>query len=240
MKKFIKKIMLSMAAIAVCFGLTFTTVAVSAEEVSATPENSAVQSEYSEESTVSEEVGEDEETGENSAVLEGETNTFENFLAWTEQEAERYGYGDEYTAALEAIKTAATTKQVTISTIGSFSLAAVFISYLIYKKVTDKEFRQNVADLVDTSLEQFDKLNELVDGTNANGKTEEEIKAEEQALREEMRKTKKALEGLIMGFMHFSGRVGMSAANKEEIQRDCINALHEIDGGVSGNEDNEE
>lgn len=239
MKKFIKKIMLSMAALVACLGVSFTTVAVSAEEVSASSENSAVQSEYSGESTVSEEVGETEEMDENSAVLESDTHTFENFLAWTEQEAERYGYGDEYTAALEAIKTAATTKQVTLSTVASFALVAVFIAYLIYKKITDKKFRDSVAALVKTSLEQFDKLNELVDGTNANGKTEEEIKAEEQALKEEMKKTKKALEGLIMGFMHFSGHVGMSAASKEEVQRDCINALHEIDG-VSENENHKE
>ena len=239
MKKFIKKIMLSMAALVACLGFALPMVAVSAEEVSANPENSALQSEYSAESTVSEEVGETEEMDENSAVLESDTHTFENFLAWTEQEAERYGYGDEYTAALEAIKTAATTKQVTLSTVASFALVAVFIAYLIYKKITDKKFRDSVAALVKTSLEQFDKLNELVDGTNANGKTEEEIKAEEQALKEELKKTNKALSNLISGFLHFTDGVAMKAGKKAEVQRDCMNALHEVDG-VNANENHEE
>ena len=190
-----------------------------------------------ESASVGEEV-EETESVENSAVLGTEANTFETFLAWTEKEAERYGYGNEYKDALEAIKTAATTKQVTISTLASVGLAAAIVCYIIYKKITDKKFRQQVASLLLSYKQQVEKLNELVEGTNENTKTEQEIKQEEAELKAQMQKTTEALACLIGGFMHFADGVAMKDTKKAEVQRDCINALRKIDGEVVVDESN--
>ena len=206
------------------------------EDSAEAPENS-VETPTTDDNANVEEIPDTEEKDENSVDLQ---HTFESFLAWTEQEAERYGYGDQYTAALEAIKTAATQKQVTLSTIGSFALALVIVAYIVYKKVTDKKFKDNVSSLSTSLNAQFEKLKELVDGTNSNTKTEEEIKAEEQALKEEMQKTKNALENLINGFMHFSSHVNMKDEHKTEVQRDCAKALKSIDGEVEADEDHKE
>ena len=204
----------------------------STEDGSNMPENS-VQTPTINDSSTSEETPEVSDEDKNTEDLE---HTFENFLIWAEQEANRYGYGDEYASALKAIKVAATQEQVTLSTVGSFLLMAATIAYTIYKKVTDKKFKTEVANLSQSLSDQLSKLNELVDGTNNNTKTEEEIKAEEQALKEETIKVKTALENLINGFMHFSSHVNMKDEYKTEVQRDCTKALKSIDGEVKANE----
>ena len=257
MKRFAMKIMAVMAVFAMGFGLSFYPLTANAEEaIIETPDNS-VQSSTTNETETGEEVIEEETESEISAengvdmetdVATGETektdeevsHSFEDFIAWAEQEAERYGYGDDFASALETIKTAASQKQVTLSTVGSFLLMLAVVASAIYKKVTDKKFKDEVSNISASLSSQFEKIKELVDGTNSNTKTEEEIKAEEQALKDEMTKTKNALENLINGFMHFSSHVGMSNVNKEEVQRDCVKALQCIDGnsGVTANEDN--
>lgn len=176
---------------------------------------------------------------ENSAVLEGEANTFENFLAWSEKEADRYGYGDEYRLAFEDIKNAATTKQVTISTVINAVLLLAGIVYIVYKKVMDKKNLAKLGEIVNQSVTQAQKLNELVDATNNNSKTEEEIKKETEELKADMRKTQEAISGLINGFMHFAESVKFKETKKDEVRRDCTNALKKIDGEVVSNENNE-
>lgn len=240
MKKLKITILSALAFVAVSFGVAFAPMtafadepATSAVESVETSETSAETGENSADSTTCEEVVDSAETGENSAVLESETNTFETFLAWTEKEAERYGYGNEYKDALDAIKTAATTKQVTLSTIASIALAVCIVGYIIYKKITDKKFRQQVAILILSYQELVQKLNELVAGTNENTKTEQEIKQEEAELKSEMKKTTEALACLIGGFMHFAEGIALKDTKKAEVQRDCINGLKKIDGEVS-------
>lgn len=176
---------------------------------------------------------------ENSAVLEGEANTFENFLAWAEKEADRYGYGDEYRLAFEDIKNAATTKQVTLSTLASAGMMLIFIGYMVYKKVTDKKALVELKRLLAQASTQANKLNELVDATNDNSKTEEEIKKETAELKAEMKATQEAISGFISGFMHFAESVKLKETKKDEVRRDCTNALRKIDGEVVCNENNE-
>lgn len=250
MKKLITKILLAATTFVASLGFMGGPVYAYAEETSVvetpsaetsteapnTPDDSA-QTPTTDDSATTEETPETDKSEENTEDL---GHTFDDFLAWAEQEANRYGYGDEYASALEAIKTAATQEQVTISTIGSFLLMAAIIAYTIYKKVTDKKFKDDVSDLSKSLNAQFEKLKELVDGTNNNTKTEEEIKAEEQALKEETAKVKNALENLINGFMHFSSHVGMKDEYKAEVQRDCAKALKSIDGEVNADEDNKE
>ena len=241
MKKFITKIILTATAILSGFFYCVSPVyayaeePVIVEEVSAengeadasdATENDVNTSSSVVEGSTDESVEEDKESENNEDL----GHTFEDFLAWVEQEADRYGYGDEYAAALETIRTAASEGQVTLSTISSFLLMAAIIAYTIYKKVTDKKFKDDVTALSSALSSQFNKLNELVDGTNSNTKTEEEIRAEEQALKDETKKVKDALENLINGFMHFTSHVSMKDDHKAEVQRDCSKALKSIDG----------
>ncbi len=226
------KILAAFAAVALSFGWVLSPVAVSADGIA----------ENTQESVVVEEVIEMEETSEKTdektPVLESETNTFENFLAWAEKEADRYGYGDEYRLAFEDIKNAATTKQVTISTAVNAVLLLAGIVYIVYKKVTDKKNLAKLADLSGQTTAQAKKLNELVDATNDNSKTEEEIKKETAELKADMKKTQEAISGLINGFMHFAESVKFKETKKDEVRRDCTNALKSIDG-VTNNENNE-
>lgn len=251
MKKFIAKIILT--ATAIIAGLSYYVAPVYAyAEEPVIIEDVSTDTSGAEETEDSEfpEIGEDsstieEEESVGSSKDENESaadsgHTFEDFLAWVEQEADRYGYGDEYAAALETIRAAASEGQVTISTISSFLLMAAIIVYTIYKKVTDKKFKDDVASLSSSLSSQFNKLNELVDGTNSNTKTEEEIRSEEQALKEETQKVKDALENLINGFMHFTSHVGMKEEYKSEVQRDCSKALKSIDGEVKNDENHKE
>ena len=241
MKKLKLKLMAALMAVVVSFGWVLSPVAVLAEEVSV-EEQTSVELEGTQESVEIEETIEEEEIvenkGENSAILESEENTFENFIAWAEKEAERYGYGDEYRRAFEDIKNAATTKQVTISTVVNALLWVVGIAYLVYKKVTDKKKLASLLEIVKQSSAQAQKLNELVDATNDNSKTEEEIKKETEELKLEMKKTNEALAGLINGFMHFAENVKLKETKKDEVRRDCTNALKSIDGEVTSNENN--
>lgn len=235
MKNLRTKILTAFAAVALSFGWVLSPVAVSADEIA----------ENTQESVVVEDVIETEETSEktpeNSAILESETNTFENFLAWAEKEADRYGYGDEYRLAFEDIKNAATTKQVTISTVVSAVLLLSGIVYIVYKNVTDKKNLAKLADLAVQTSAQAKKLNELVDATNNNSKTEEEIKKETAELKADMKKTQEAISGLINGFMHFAESVKFKETKKDEVRRDCTNALKSIDGvtNYENNENNE-
>lgn len=244
MKKLKITILSALAFVAVSFGVAFAPMttfadepATSAVESVETSETSAETPENSVDGTTDEEVVDSAETDENSAILESETNTFENFLAWTEKEAERYGHGEIYKDALESIKTAATTRQVTLSTLSNLAIVVCLIAYILYKKITDKKFRQQVASLILSYQQQVQKLNELVEGTNENTKTEQEIKQEEAELKSEMKKTTEALACLIGGFMHFAEGVALKDTKKAEVQRDCINALKRIDGEVFNESD---
>lgn len=233
MKNLKIKLATVLAAMVLSFGWVLSPVAVSAEETPLKTSESVSVEEIIEEEKTS------EKTAENSEVLEGETNTFENFLAWTEKEADRYGYGDEYRLAFEDIKNAATTKQVTISTVINAVLLLAGIVYIVYKKVIDKKNLAKLGEIVNQSVTQAKKLNELVDATNNNSKTEEEIKKETEELKADMRKTQEAISGLINGFMHFAESVKFKETKKDEVRRDCTNALKKIDGEVVSNENNE-
>ena len=235
MKNLKTKILMAFAAVALSFGWVLSPIAVSADEIAENTQESVVIEEVvTEEETI-------EKTAENEPILGSEANTFENFLAWAEKEADRYGYGDEYRLAFEDIKNAATTKQVTISTAVNAVLLLAGIVYIVYKKVTDKKNLAKLADLSGQTAAQAKKLNELVDATNNNSKTEEEIKKETAELKADMKKTQEAISGLINGFMHFAESVKFKETKKDEVRRDCTNALKSIDGvtNYENNENNE-
>ncbi len=226
MKRFIKRIMICLASAMLVFGFSISPLFVSAEEVTETPEIST------ETEVVEEELDQDEngeKTG-NNEILKSEQNTFESFLAWMEKEAKRYGYEDEYAKALESIKTAATTKQVTISTLVNVGLLVLGVGYIIYKKVRDKKVLKEASKLVSQTDNQLTKLNELVDATNGNSKTEQEIEKDMVALQSEMKLALSCLYDLINGFAHFVDGVHLKENKKDEVMRDCNSALKRIDG----------
>lgn len=223
----------ALASMFLCLGFGFAPLAASAETV-----------ETSTAEIVSSEEIDSTETSEES-VIESEDNeelksvTLDDILELAGSLAEEAGVGTEWEKAVENLKTAATTKQVTLSTIASAALFVAVVVYILYKKVTDKKFRQLVAELVSQYKEQVGKLNELVDGTNTNSKTEEEIKQEEAELKAQMAKTTEALACLIGGFMHFTEGVALKDGKKAEVHRDCMNALKKIDGEVQADENNQ-
>lgn len=239
MRKLKLKLVTAFATLAVLFGFSLSPVTVLAEEQTISEQTSEIVAETSDSVTaeeITEKEKESENTQENSVVLESETNTFENFLAWTEKEADRYGYGDEYRRAFEDIKNAATTKQVTIATVINTLLWVLGVGYIVYKKIMDKKSLAKLSSIGKQAGTQLNKLNELVDATNKNSKTEEEIRKETAELKAEMKKTAEALGGLINGFMHFAENVKLKETKKDEVRRDCTNALKSIDGEVTSNE----
>ena len=170
---------------------------------------------------------------------EERSDTFDDFLAWTEEEAEKYGYGDEYGVAIEAIKTAATQKQVTISTIASAILAAAVLAFIIVQKVKDIKYKRSVTGLSKSVEDLVMGTNSLIDETNANGKTGTETKAKTAKIEKEEKKIERALALFISAFLRFTDGVKLGDNKKQEVQTSCLAALREIGERGDGNEDNE-
>ena len=218
MKKTFKKILLVAIGFIVACGFSVLPITATAENEQETAWNE----------TVEEIVGTTEQTAGT-----GEETTFKDFLEWSKTEAEKYGYGDEYSAAIETIKTAASEKQVTLATISSLGVSAITIAYIIYKKVSDKKFRQNIAELAKTIDIEFEKLveeiKELKTDEKEIAKCGKELQEEGAQILEKITNEKNAIIGLISGFMHFTDGVKLNENKKAEVQRDLTKALGEIE-----------
>ena len=253
------KIAVLFVASALFLGVGISPIFVSAEEPTETTETTTEIAGSTDDTQAPEEIPADEETDEISPETNPETGTeteteteiepdeqkkedhsFEEFLAWTEQEAERYGYGEQYKAAIEAIKTAATQKQVTLSTFMTLGLALAIIGYILYKKISDRKFRKAVAGLVGDIHVQAGKINELVKGTNDNSKTERELKEELAQSIANLNKLTKGLASFVTGFLRFTDGVKLQDNKKTEVQTNCLNALKEMNGEVGADENNKE
>lgn len=225
MKKTFKKILLVAIGFIVACVFSVLPITATAENEQETAGNETVEEIFG---PTEETVGTVEKTAKN----EQET-TFKDFLEWSKTEAEKYGYGDEYSAAIETIKTAASEKQVTLATISSLGVSAITIAYIIYKKVSDKKFRQNIAELAKTIDIEFEKLveeiKELKTDEKEIAKCGKELQEEGAQILEKITNEKNAIIGLISGFMHFADGVKLNENKKAEVQRDLINALSEIE-----------
>lgn len=217
MKKFKKWIVTVLATVGVCVGFAFAPVTAYADGT--------------ETSSVSEIV---DETKEKTAA-----STFEEFLEWSKLEAEKYGHGDRYQEALEAIKTAATTKQVTISTLCSVGVALLVLGYIIVQKVRDKSYKKSVIELAEQLQALIKGTNDLVDETNGNGKTEKKTQAEVEHLEMQVQALQKGLHAFATAFLRFTDGVKLGDNKKNEVQTNCISAIKSFDE-VAGNENNEE
>ena len=167
-------------------------------------------------------------------------------MAWAQKEADRYGYGEDFAGAIEAIKAAASQEQVTLSTVASFALALVILGYIVVKHIKDKGFKSSLVKLAKTVDEKIDNsikgTNALIDGENtliedetANGKTVKETKAEVESLQ-------RCMKLFISAFLRFTDGVKMGDVKKTEVQSNLLSALAELSATNEGaqNENNQE
>lgn len=145
------------------------------------------------------------------------------FLAFIQTYADEAGLGDEYAKAVEAIKTAASEKQVTISTIATVAQLAVFVVFIVYKNVKDGKLKKQIIDLANKLEAQRDGTNALIDETNAAGKTGTDTNKTVAELKNSLLHLEKA-------FSLFAERFKIGEASKEEIKRECIQAQKNLDG----------
>lgn len=224
MKKFIQKIMLAFACFSLGVGISLSPVIAMAEE---TPETSY-------EEVVSEEQTSVEETPvvDDSSEQEKVDTTFEDFLAWAQKEADRYGYGEDFASAIEAIKVAATQKQVTLSTLASAAVALITLTYIIIKHAREKNYKEAIVKLVkefDTKIDKnikgtnalIDGGNTIIDGETENGKTAKQTQEEVQSL-------KRCMTAFLNAFLRFTDGVKLGDNKKTEVQSNLLSALKEI------------
>ena len=145
------------------------------------------------------------------------------FLAWVQKYADEAGIGDEYAKAVEAIKAAASEKQVTISTVASVAQLIVFVVYLIYTNVKNGKLKKQLKEVSEKLDLQLKGTNGLIDESNANGETGQSTKKEVEALT-------KAFAHLLTGFTTLTDRFNIGAESKEAVKREFNRAAREIDG----------
>ena len=211
-------IVVLVAFLAVCAGFIFggNTYAARAEEVSA--EESAEAAQDSADSSVTGETSGDGETGEEDIGFD-----LDAFLEWVQKYADEAGIGDEYAKAVEAIKAAASEKQVTISTVASVAQLIVFVVYLIYTNVKNGKLKKQLKEVSEKLDLQLKGTNGLIDESNHNGQTGDSTKKEVEALT-------KAFVHLLTGFTALTDRFNIGAESKEAVKREFNRAAREIDG----------
>lgn len=217
-------VVILVALLSVCIGLIFGTgtYSAAAEETSIeAPQDSA-----------NEATSDDSETVEETPAPDPEFD-LDAFLAWVQKYADQAGIGSEYAKAVEAIKAAASEKQVTISTVASVAQLVVFVVYLIYTNVKNGKLKKQLAEVSEKLDLQLKGTNGLIDESNHNGQTGDSTKRDVEAL-------KKALANFTKAFMQFADRTNIGAASKEAIKHDLNAAIREIDGETKEKSDEED
>lgn len=152
-----------------------------------------------------------------------EKPTLEEFLAGIEKEAEQYGYGDEFSTAIENLKTAVTTKQVTASTLVSMVLVLIVIAVMIGQKKKYKSLAEDIKKVKEYLEGQVGGLNNLVDETNANSRNSNKTKVEVQHV-------EKAIGHIATALGIFFQHIKQPDEWKEQEVREIAKAQREIDG----------
>ena len=153
----------------------------------------------------------------------------DDFLAWVQGYADAAGLGNEFAAAVDAIKTAVSEKQFTISTIISVGVLLTVIVLLIKRILSDKKTARLVAEISEQLKAQTEGTNGLIDESNANGKAVTETK-------EKADRTADALGHIVKGLSTLASRTNIGAAYKEQIQTE-FNAAEKSLGGASDESD---
>lgn len=149
----------------------------------------------------------------------------DDFLAWVQEYADAAGLGNEFAAAVDAIKTAVSEKQFTISTIISVGVLLTVIVLLIKRILSDKKTARLVAEISEQLKAQTEGTNGLIDESNANGKAVTETK-------DKADRTADALGHIVKGLSTLASRTNIGAAYKEQIQTE-FNAAEKSLGGAA-------
>lgn len=212
MIKNFKKLGIAFVSFIVGLGFSFPTIVAGAEELPPTSAEEVIDSTEQEEKV---------------------DPSFEDFLAWvSEVVAKEYGYEYDFAAAIQAIKTAATEKQVTLATITSVGGALLVVILAIALFIRDRKYKESFIKLAKIFDEKMDNsikgTNALIDGENtliedetANGKTAKETKEDVAAL-------KRCMGLFISAFLRFTDGVKLGDNKKAEVQSNLLNALKEI------------
>ena len=217
-------VVILVALLSVCIGLIFgtNTYSAKAEETSIeAPQDSA-----------DEATSGDSETVEETPAPDPEFD-LDAFLAWVQKYADQAGIGSEYAKAVEAIKAAASEKQVTISTVASVAQLAVFVVYLIYTNVKNGKLKKQLKEVSEKLDLQLKGTNGLIDESNHNGQTGDSTKRDVEALT-------KAFAHLLTGFTALTDRFNIGAESKEAVKREFNRAAREIDGETKEKSDEED
>ena len=215
------------AVLGVCLGLIFGFR--SADVMTAHAEETSVESpQESAESPASDDNSAGEETPEEDIGFD-----LDAFLEWVQKYADEAGIGDEYAKAVEAIKAAASEKQVTISTVASVAQLVVFLVYLIYTNVKNGKLKKQLKEVSEKLDLQLKGTNGLIDESNANGETGQSTKQEVEALT-------KAFLHLLTGFTVLTDRFNIGAESKEAVKREFNRAAREIDSADKEKADEED
>lgn len=149
----------------------------------------------------------------------------DDFLAWVQGYADAAGLGNEFAAAVDAIKTAVSEKQFTISTIISVGALLTVIVLLIKEHLSKKNLAKLLAEVSEQLKAQTEGTNGLIDESNANGKAVTETK-------EKADRTADALGHIVKGLSTLASRTNIGAAYKEQIQTE-FNAAEKSLGGAA-------
>lgn len=225
MNKKIKSLFLCVVIIIFCAFILGVGIGVSSQNASAEELTSGADS-VQDNSSV--DLSSEDETSQDSAndsVTEPPEYDLDDFLAWVQGYADKAGLGNEFKDAVEAIKTAASEKQVTMQTIMSVGVFAVIIVLIIVENVRKKNFIKQLAEMAERLKAQTDGTNGLIDESNANGKAVAETKEKTEALTV-------SLKHLTKGLSVLANRTNIGAAYKEQIQEE-FNAAEKSLGGAA-------
>ena len=232
MNKKIKSLFLCVVIIIFCAFILGVGIGVSSQNASAeelTRGADSVQDNSSVDLSSEEETSQD---SENESVTEppvDDTETpeydLDDFLEWVQGYADKAGLGNEFKEAVDAIKTAASEKQVTMQTIMSVGVFAVIVVLIIVENVRKKNFIKQLAEMAERLKAQTDGTNGLIDESNANGKAVAETKEKTDAITV-------SLKHLTKGLSVLANRTNIGAAYKEQIQEE-FNAAEKSLGGAA-------
>lgn len=232
MNKKIKSLFLCVVIIIFCAFILGVGIGVSSQNASAEELTSGADSVQDNSSVDLSSEDETSQDSENDSVTEppvDDTETpeydLDDFLAWVQGYADAAGLGNEFANAVEAIKTAVSEKQFTISTIISVGVLLTVIVLLIKEHLSKKNLAKLLAEVSEQLKAQTEGTNGLIDESNANGKVVTETK-------DKADRTADALWHIVKGLSTLASRTNIGAAYKEQIQEE-FNAAEKSLGGAA-------
>jgi uncharacterized protein YoxC len=239
MKKFLKKLLLCVAAAAVAFGLTFAPVVVSAEGVSGPLENSTETSENSTDSAMVEEELKTGEAVENSGNETEEEITLDDLLTIVGQIAEKEGVG-EWQETMDNIRLAISAKKLDVVIVVEFIKLGLISAYVLGKvikgikkwyqaKKNPSTVEEDVQSIKQSSATQTKAVNEQTKAIKELTQADEHVAEQVEQENEKLKDLASAQVGMNEAIRCIIRGVGMSGAIKEEAYRALNNSNESCD-----------